>query len=341
MKKKTNSRSAFLFLMTLCFTALTPSYGVCYTDLDPTCNDTGLDDADVFCPGDCYVSGIVAQPAEWFATADDGTHLMWTPYLPNDSAQHPVVILINVGCFKGVNRGPGCVAQDLASDGFIVLAIDHRGACKKKQLPGQVCLAYSPEYLQNQISDVRRAIIAARTGTVADPNGTVISGRIDGKVGGVGGSSGASHALWCAIIGTPNSDKFDAAVLLSGIYEFDDANSLGDSHFSSDVDRYCRTNPTDPSRITHLQTGSPIYAITSAAVVPPLYFFATAQDTATPYQYADLKAKLMSVGATDVRSLLLPVADDMHDHAFEYWCTINGTTTVGQKVKTWLHSKLP
>ena len=252
-----------------------------------------------------------------------------------------MVLLLNVGCFKGVKRGPACVAKDLASDGFIVLAIDYRGDCRSHALVGQVCLAYSPEYLQSQISDVRKAIIAARTGTVADPNGTVISGRIDGKVGGVGGSAGASHVLWCAITGTPNSDKFDAAVLLSGIYEFDDANSLGDSHFSSDVDRYCRTNPTDPSRITHLPTGSPVYAITSAAVVPPLYFFATAQDTATPSQYADLKTKLMSVGATNVRSLLLPLADEDHNHAFEYWCTMNGATTVAQKVKTWLHGKLP
>src|SRR5690349_21253739 len=108
----------------------------CLTDLDPTCSGMGLDESEAICPGSCYPTVDYSAGTEEFAVADDfgglgnpPTPLQWNVFLPNDSLEHPAILLINVGCFKGVIRGPGCVAQDLASAGFVVLAIDYRGAC--------------------------------------------------------------------------------------------------------------------------------------------------------------------------------------------------------------------
>lgn len=341
-------KKIILFLTAACLITLTQSRADCLgntnclPDLSPDCNpDNGdIDQVEQSCY-QCDSFGSQQGTVEQFACADDGTPLNWTAYLPSGTGKRTVVIVIWPSEWRGGFRGPACVARDLAQTGFIALTIDHRLDCNGNRLPNQVCLAYSPEYAQNQISDVQKAIHAARTGTISTGT-SVIASRVNGKVGAAGGSAGGSHALWCSILGTPGDTKLDAAVMLSGIYEFDDSGSLMDSHFASIVDLYCRTSSSDANRTAHLQAGSPIYAITPTTVLPPLYFFGRADDPATPQQLEDLKNRLTSYGFSNWQSVRLPAANDMNvDHAFEYWCVSHGTTTVNAEIKTWLHSQLP
>jgi hypothetical protein len=68
-----------------------------------------------------------------------------------------------------------------------------------------------------QTTDVQMAIRAARR----DP-------RCDGRVYGVGGSAGASHALYVTATGTPGDYQFDLVVFLSGVYDLADVAWLTD-----------------------------------------------------------------------------------------------------------------
>src|SRR5215831_14007678 len=108
------------------------------------------------------------------------------------------------------------IASYLASKGFVALAIDYRTDMPNDYTQQRVPV-YAPPATPNQPGDVKLAVTAARTGVIPGGN-SVIYNWITGKVGAVGGSSGASHALWCAATGDPLTDKLDAAVLFSGAY---------------------------------------------------------------------------------------------------------------------------
>ena len=78
-----------------------------------------------------------------------------------------------------------------------------------------------------QIDEVRRAISVARSPGAA----SILAGRVNRKVGAVGGSTGASHAQACPATFSAPNNRLDAAVLLSGPYAFDDPQSLADGQF--------------------------------------------------------------------------------------------------------------
>jgi acetyl esterase/lipase len=284
---------------------------------------------------------------EQFATADDGTPLNWTVYLPRGRGPWPVVLVIHIGGFREGTPGPERVAQDLVNYNVIAATIDYRLDVVPSDLPNQASPAYAPNIgeAQTQISDVKKAILAARTPV----QNSALYGRTNGKVGAVGGSAGAAHACWCALTGNPGRDKLDAAALLSGPYEFDDSASLATvtvgchdnmpSSFRTDIPRYCNINPNDVNANNPppaLHNASPVYQIISADSVVPLYLLATEMDPITPSQIQDLRDALDAHGVTNYQYELLPGCL----HAFEYWFTTDGARTVDDRVGNWLSQLL-
>jgi hypothetical protein len=55
----------------------------------------------------------------------------------------------------------------------------------------------------------------------------------NGKVGAIGGSAGGSHDVYLAATETKGDDRFDAAVALSGAYDFTDKRSLACNVFGA------------------------------------------------------------------------------------------------------------
>jgi hypothetical protein len=253
---------------------------------------------------------------ETYALVQDGpnTHfnLKWDVYLPTAQGHYPAVLVIFGGEFKDGDRSDvASIASYIASQGFVALAIDYR-VDQQDIRTGQQYPVYAPNAVPNQPGDVKLAVTAARTGIIATGT-SIIQPYITGKVGAVAGSSGASHALWCAATGSLSTDKLDAAVLFSGAYEFDDPQSLtwcglippcsygSGLKFRADVYRYCGLNPNNQTCMTPLPSpipqalhdGSPIYQVHSD--VSPLYWVSDPGDLITPYQFSDLQTVITNL----------------------------------------------
>src|SRR5438034_10307251 len=133
--------------------------------------------------------------------------LRWRAFIPNDGETHAAIIVIHGGGFKGGDFHDTRTDQDLVCAGFCVFDIEYRLA-PPGEVEGQE--SDSGRYPE-QTNDVATAIRAAR-----NPARTSVAfGRVNGRVGAVGGSGGASHAAYCAAAPTLGGDQLDAAVLLS------------------------------------------------------------------------------------------------------------------------------
>jgi dienelactone hydrolase len=301
--------------------------------------------------GQTSVPMAIPNATETFAIVTDGFNpdfqLKWDVYLPPVPGRYPAVLVIFGGEFKDGDRSEvGGIAAYLASNGFVALAIDYR-VDQPNTRTGQQFPVYAPPAVPNQPGDVKLAVTAARTGVISSGN-SIIKNWITGKVGAVGGSSGASHALWCAATGTLSTDKLDAAVLFSGAYKFDDPASLtwqgdrrctygGGLNFCPDVYLYCHLNPNSNCSATpapELQAGSPIYQV--GADVSPLFWVSDAGDLITPYQFSDLANWLASFDADPpvFKSVWLTARRDECNHSFDNWQAEQGD------VVTWLHGRL-
>ena len=87
------------------------------------------------------------------------------------------------------------------------------------RLPGQKSAGRYPD----QTNDLKIAVRAARA--YAGGNG---------KVGAIGGSAGGAHDVYLAATGTAGDDRLDAAVALSGAYDFNDHGSHEQRAFEID-----------------------------------------------------------------------------------------------------------
>jgi acetyl esterase/lipase len=223
------------------------------------------------------------------------------------------VLVIHGGQFKEGYPGPASVAQDLNAAGFNVFAIEYRLAPPHTDMPQQV--VGDEGHYPEQTNDLATAIRAARAGFTA-----ASVGKVTGKVGAVGGSAGASHAAYTAAAATLGGDTLDAAVLLSGAYDFHDAASLADaqsSKFASDVINY--VNSSDDSDGGVLDLASPYRRFTSSSA--PVFVIATNLDVMPPQQYQILTTTLNAVGAPNQALLITeePGPDGYTRHSFEYW----------------------
>lgn len=229
-----------------------------------------------------------------YGTADDGTPLKWTIYPGKGDGPHPAVLVIHGGGFRKEPISPKTIqaAEDAAAAGFNVFHAEYRLA-SRRGLPGQRSSGLYPD----QTNDLKIAVRAARQ----YPGG-------NGKVGAIGGSAGGAHDVYLAATGTAGDDRLDAAVALSGAYDFTDPGSLEERGFKNNVENYVGSLATEA-----LRKASPITYVD--AKVAPLYVIASERDAMPPQQYTDLLQKLKAVGATNFQELLRPD----RGHAFAYW----------------------
>lgn len=242
-------------------------------------------------------------PSEIYGTAPDGTVLNWYVATPSGTGTFPAALVLHVGGFRSGNPGPVQVAQDLATVGFLALAIEYHLAPPAKSMPQQV----SPGYYPLQHNDVKMAIRAARSDS-----------RCNGKVVGVGGSAGGSHVVYCCSTGSPEDDKLDAGASLSGAYDYSDPSSLNDAHrktFKNDVINYVHSS--DPG---DLRAASPVSFIN--ADMSGVILLDTDNDPMPPHQLEVMVAELQAQGVTDFTSRVLNEPnqpDGFTRHAFQYW----------------------
>src|SRR5438876_2840166 len=245
------------------------------------------------------------------------TPLKWRAFIPADGDTHPAIIVIHGGNFDAGDFTNTRTDQDLVCAGFCVFDIEYRLAPPGK-LQGQ---GSDPGHYPEQTEDVATAIRAARN----PARGSVAFGRVNGKVGAVGGSAGASHAAYCAAAPTLGGDQLDAAVLLSGAYDFHDPASLIDTRcaqFGTDVRNYvgCSPGPACDSNGGLLDLASPYRRFTSSS--SPVLIIATNLDPMPPNQFTILVNKVAAVGVRNCEQLLIterPGPDGCTRHSFEYW----------------------
>lgn len=230
-----------------------------------------------------------------FGTADDGTPLRWTVYPAAGPSPHPAVLVIHGGGFKAEPNSPKTIhsAEDAAAAGFNAFQVEYRLA-SRRGIPGQKSAGRYPD----QINDLKLAVRAARK----YPGG-------NGKVGAIGGSAGGSHDVYLAADGTVGDDRLDAAVALSGAYDFTEDGAEEQRAFHRLVKNYAGSE--DPAT---LQKASPITYVD--AKVAPLFVAASDHEAMPPSQYDDLVKKLNAAGVTNFEKVLLT---NSHAHAFAYW----------------------
>jgi acetyl esterase/lipase len=249
------------------------------------------------------------------------TPLKWRAFVPNDRLKHPAVIVIHGGSFYSGDFNNTKTDSDLVCAGFCVFDIEYRLAPRGK-IPGQGRdLGRYPE----QTDDVATAIRAAR-----NPAPTSVAfGRVNGRVGAVGGSSGASHAAYCAAAPTLGGDQLDAAVLLSGPYDFHDPASLIDTRcatFGSDVRNYvgCLPGPACDDNGGLLDLASPYRRFTRSS--SPVFIVASNLDPMPPNQFTILVNLVAAIGVPNCQHDLIiqtPGPDGCTGHSFELWSDVS------------------
>src|SRR5438067_2640360 len=248
------------------------------------------------------------------------TPLRWRAFIPHDGQIHPAIIVIHGGHFNAGDFTDLQTDQDLVCAGFCVFDIEYRLAP-----PGRVRgqgrdLGHYPE----QTDDVATAIRAAR-----NPAPTSVAfGRVNGRVGAVGGSAGASHAAYCAAGPTLGGDQLDAAVLLSGAYDFHDPNSLIDTRcttFGSDVRNYvgCSPGPACDGNGGLLDLASPYRRFTRLS--SPVFIVASILDPMPPNQFTILVNLVAAVGVPNCEHSLIiqtPGPNGCTGHSFDLWPSV-------------------
>lgn len=231
-----------------------------------------------------------------YAKADDGTELRWTVYPGAGPGPHPAVLVIHGGGFVKEPNSPKTLqtAEDAAAAGFNAFHVEYRLASRRGGLSGQTSSGQYPD----QTNDLKLAVRAARK----FPGG-------NGKVGAIGGSAGGAHAVYLAATGTAGDDRLDAAVALSGAYDFNDLGSQKQRNFQRLVINYAGSS--DPAALTK---ASPVTYVD--ANTAPLLVMASDDDAMPPEQYDDLIKKLNASGARDFQKLL---RTNSRAHAFAYW----------------------
>jgi acetyl esterase/lipase len=277
----------------------------------------------------------------------DTTQLGWRIFEPMTTGPWPAILVIHGGGFSkgspyptpGV-EGYGIItaAEALQADGYYVLVVDYRLA-RPGLIPGQPCHDRDP-FLDNsgrapsQELDIEAEVAAIRHNS-----------HCNGKVGVLGGSAGATHAVWASLDTTvrmtwpfwnwntytmrPEDDRPDAAVGLSGAYDFADRTPEDYTLtrgvdpvtvFRNVIENY--TNTLDPDQQHDLSPVALTELSTFEAMnLKPLFLINSENDNMPFHQIIDMKCALESAGVNDSQFRVLTVRDSdfCHAHAFELW----------------------
>jgi len=256
-----------------------------------------------------------AQTIERYGVAPDGSILQWSLYQPSGQGPWPGVILVHGGGFRSgepeTSEWNICkkAALDLVNKGYLCVEITYRLAPnglilnQPRTFNGRTTgIAAGPnadQTIHDQMDDVRTAIHVLRN-----------LPECDGRVFGIGGSAGGTHAIFAALTGTAGDDKLDAAVGLSGAYQFDDF-LAGYNTFQSDVTNYCGVSISYPN-IASLRMASPAWQDLSQS--NPVLLIASEFDPMPPNQLPDMQNALTAAGRP-VKSLII----SGNLHSFNYW----------------------
>src|SRR5215475_14036621 len=245
------------------------------------------------------------------------TPLRWRAFVPDDGKAHPAILVIHGGNFDAGDFNNIQTDQDLVCAGFCVFDIEYRLAPPGKLLGQGGDLGRYPE----QTDDVATAIRAARN----PAPGSVAFGRVNGRVGAVGGSAGASHAAYCAAAPTLGGDQLDAAVLLSVASDLHDPASLIDTRcapFGGIVRNYvgCSPGPACDGNGGLLDLDSPYRRFTSSS--SPVFIVSSNLDPMLPNQFTILVNTVEAVGVPNCEELLIterPKPNGCTRHSFRLW----------------------
>ncbi|MDQ3583982.1 MAG: hypothetical protein M3495_21390, partial [Pseudomonadota bacterium] len=261
--------------------------------------------------------------------------LEWRRYEPNVNdwgpGPWPTVVLLHEGEFEGGSPfGQAIqimVAPELQAAGYYVLVPSWRLApCGL--ITNQQCHNNTPDGKKSgrppqQSDDVKAIIRAAR----AEAN------CLGDKVGVVGGSAGATHAVWVALDTNSSGsvwpfwttiDRADVACCLSGAYLFSDRTTelyTPAIDFAGIIQNY-----TGTSDLTTQEALSPTKLVKPPSQFPfkPILLINTRRDSMPYNQIVDMQAALEGVGlmeGDDFRVITIPSSSG---HAFEYWDNLDG-----------------
>jgi Beta-galactosidase len=204
---------------------------------------------------------IEGTVSEQFATAEDGTPLIWTVFTPNTPPPWDVVVSIPGGGFKFKENSPQQQQfdTDMQNAGDVVVHIMYRLAPGGDVVQGQTSKGYYPDCY----NDVKRAVLAARN----PPASSILYGNVSGKVAAVGGSAGGSLSTVVAQdtitevtpIKWSAKDRVLGSVSLSGALSFDDTvPSPSLLPYQAIVTNFCDvSNPPGPTDLATLHAESP------------------------------------------------------------------------------------
>ncbi len=217
-------------------------------------------------------------------------------------------------------------AQALAAAGYYTVIGNHRLApCGL--IDGQACHS-DPDSGRpdQQRNDVKALLKALR----AD------SHTIDAKIGVVGGSGGATHAIELALDKNPTpgdwvdwgpDDRAVCAVGLSGAYDFSDR-----AHEIDDITIQVIENYTNTCDLDEQKALSPVSLVTYADI-HPIMIMNSLEDSMPYRQLLDMECALQTEGVDP--GLYSVVTIPGNQHAFNYWFDLDDSLCTVLPCRTW------
>jgi acetyl esterase/lipase len=291
------------------------------------------------------------QPSAYSHDPPDGTVLQRVRFVPDPQkygpGPYPVAITIHPGNFYLYDEygvpSENWANQQLVNAGFLVFSIDYRLAPNldgsdgigEGLIIGQAAHDGSPQGVASgrppeQFDDVEQQILAA-----------YYDSQSNHKIFLVGGSAGATHALWAALNRTSGLPPgwplpvgaIRAVASLSGPCDL--SSWVGDDPdklllFEAKITNYTNTITNTGVDHTLQYSASPVSLVATATNIPPIRLFYTLGDP-VPHQQSEEMFNALFARFADVMKYKV---NDSDLHAFNYWRTINEQTgqTVGKDV---------